>query len=63
VIRDCYQYRFGDAVPVPEAEKWLLLRVIALSRGQPSAGRDSSWEPGPPGDYLANRLGDEAPTG
>ena len=40
-----------------------LSRVTALLRGQPSAGRDSSWEPGPPGDYLANRLGDEAPTG
>ena len=29
MIRDCYQYRFGDGVPLPEAEKWLLLSVLA----------------------------------
>jgi len=29
VIRDGYRYSFGDALPLPEAEKWLLLSVVA----------------------------------
>ena len=29
MIRDCYRYRFDDSIPLLEAEKWLLLSVLA----------------------------------
>ncbi|HUW09471.1 MAG TPA: hypothetical protein VM537_07045 [Anaerolineae bacterium] len=29
MIRDGYCYRFDDNLPLPEAEKWLLLSVVA----------------------------------